>query len=160
MKSPSLTLFVLSSAATMMNMGMMGSSDAFMLSPNQPRSFQSSSSSSSYLSYSSGTTALPLPSSDSIFGTNRPRDWSHGDETTTRQRVKVVAPPGRPAHIQEVMTMEEYNKVVAEEKDQVVIVRFYAPWCRVSHFFSFYDVTVEYSVGHLYSHNHHHHHYE
>jgi len=32
--------------------------------------------------------------------------------------------------VQEVLTIQEYKAVVAEEKDQMVCVRFYAPWCK------------------------------
>ena len=63
-----------------------------------------------------------------MFGTPRVMG---GSGSSSRKTVPSTT-PGRPAHIQEVMTMEEYNKVVAAEKDQVVVVRFYAPWCRVS----------------------------
>ena len=31
---------------------------------------------------------------------------------------------------EEVMTIQEYKAVVADEKDQMVVVRFYAPWCK------------------------------
>ncbi|KAI2511906.1 hypothetical protein MHU86_2422 [Fragilaria crotonensis] len=96
---------------------LMGSSDAFMVSPNPTKSQLA-------LSYSSGTT-LPLP--DPMFGASRVMGGSRGGSSKT---VPSTTAPGRPAHIQEVMTMDEYNKVVAAEKDQVVVVRFYAPWCR------------------------------
>ena len=95
---------------------LMGSSHAFMISPNQPRLESPSS-----LSYAMGST-MPLPK-EPMFGSSA---------GTASRVMKRVAAPGRPAHIQEVMTMEEYNKVVAQEKDQVVVVRFFAPWCRVS----------------------------
>lgn len=31
---------------------------------------------------------------------------------------------------EEVMTIQEYKAVVADEKEQMVVVRFYAPWCK------------------------------
>lgn len=31
---------------------------------------------------------------------------------------------------EEVLTIQEYKAVVADEKDQMVVVRFYAPWCK------------------------------
>ena len=34
--------------------------------------------------------------------------------------------------IQEILTMKEYNSVVMEETEKMVVVRFHAPWCRVS----------------------------
>jgi len=42
-----------------------------------------------------------------------------------------VKAPGRPDHVQEVNSLEEFQQVVAEEPDKLVVVRFYAPWCRV-----------------------------
>jgi len=32
--------------------------------------------------------------------------------------------------IQEILTMKEYNSVVMEETEKMVVVRFHAPWCR------------------------------
>lgn len=32
--------------------------------------------------------------------------------------------------VQEVTTLQDYKKVVADEKDRLVVVRFYAKWCR------------------------------
>lgn len=37
-----------------------------------------------------------------------------------------------PSHVLKVLDMKEFEQVVAEEKDQIVVVRFYASWCRVS----------------------------
>ena len=34
--------------------------------------------------------------------------------------------------IQQVLSLEEYKSVVMEETDKIVVVRFHAPWCRVS----------------------------
>lgn len=39
----------------------------------------------------------------------------------------------RPDNVQVVKTMDEFNKVVGEEPEKLVVVRFHAPWCRVSH---------------------------
>jgi hypothetical protein len=48
-------------------------------------------------------------------------------EGQSRTAVKKTSGP-----IQEVLTLEEYQKVVMEESDKMVVVRFHAPWCRVS----------------------------
>lgn len=36
----------------------------------------------------------------------------------------------RSTNIQNVMTIEEYKKVVVDEDERIVVVRFFAPWCR------------------------------
>jgi hypothetical protein len=43
-----------------------------------------------------------------------------------------VAAPGRPSNVMEITTLQDYKKHVADEKDRIVVVRFYAKWCRVS----------------------------
>jgi hypothetical protein len=43
-----------------------------------------------------------------------------------------VVTPGRPSNVMEVTTLQDYKKHVADEKDRIVVVRFYAKWCRVS----------------------------
>lgn len=35
--------------------------------------------------------------------------------------------------IQEVVTMEDYKTVVVDEEERMVVVRFFAPWCRACH---------------------------
>jgi hypothetical protein len=40
--------------------------------------------------------------------------------------------PTKPKSIVEVTNAEEYEKIVMGEADRVVVVRYYAPWCRVS----------------------------
>jgi hypothetical protein len=45
---------------------------------------------------------------------------------------KHVAAPGRPSNVMEVTTLQDYKRHVADEKDRIVVVRFYAKWCRVS----------------------------
>eukprot|EP00429_Kryptoperidinium_foliaceum_P003990 CAMPEP_0176024666 /NCGR_PEP_ID=MMETSP0120_2-20121206/12056_1 /TAXON_ID=160619 /ORGANISM="Kryptoperidinium foliaceum, Strain CCMP 1326" /LENGTH=226 /DNA_ID=CAMNT_0017357845 /DNA_START=221 /DNA_END=901 /DNA_ORIENTATION=+ len=36
----------------------------------------------------------------------------------------------KPARVQEVVDIQQYKKEVADERKQIVCVRFYAPWCR------------------------------
>jgi thiol-disulfide isomerase/thioredoxin len=36
----------------------------------------------------------------------------------------------RPKSIQQVVTMKDYKMVVVDEQDKMVVVRFFAPWCR------------------------------
>lgn len=43
---------------------------------------------------------------------------------------KKKAQPGRPDSILEVTSLQDYKKVVAQETDKIVAVRFFAPWCR------------------------------
>jgi thiol:disulfide interchange protein len=38
-----------------------------------------------------------------------------------------------PSNMQKVETLEEYKKVICSNKDdKLIVVRFYAPWCKVS----------------------------
>jgi hypothetical protein len=77
------------------------------------------------MSYSSSSTIqLPHPSFES-----RMRDAVQMPRRVVPAVQKV---PGRPAHVQEIITLEDYQRVVAEEKEKMVVVRFHAPWCRVS----------------------------
>jgi hypothetical protein len=46
--------------------------------------------------------------------------------------IKTKKATGRPSHVHEVLNMQDFNKMVTAEKDQLVVVRFFAPWCRVS----------------------------
>ena len=97
---------------------LMGSAYAFIGSPNKPQVL-------SALAYSSGA-AMPLQEPSLQTGVLGQAPIPRSPRQTT------IRMPGRPDHIHEVITMEEYDAVVAAEKDQVVVVRFYAPWCRVS----------------------------
>lgn len=64
---------------------------------------------------------------------DRPSDFAkrmRSNVTPTKVPKKVS--PGRPNNVVEVVTLQDYKTIVADEKDQMVVVRFYAPWCRVS----------------------------
>lgn len=52
-----------------------------------------------------------------------------------QQTTKKAAPEGArklPPNVCTVQTLADYKKIVGDEKDKVVAVRFHAPWCRVS----------------------------
>ena len=36
-----------------------------------------------------------------------------------------------PKNVKVVKTLDEYKKVVGGERDRIVVVRFFAPWCKV-----------------------------
>jgi thiol:disulfide interchange protein len=96
---------------------LMGSTDAFMVSP--PSSQLRTS-----LAYASG-------------GALQPPSPSFGSRVIEAvQAPKRTAPTikarERPPLVEQVMTMEDFKSIVADEKDQIVVVRFYAHWCRVS----------------------------
>ena len=40
--------------------------------------------------------------------------------------------PKRPENLRRVETLMQYKETVADERDRMVVVRFYAPWCKVS----------------------------
>lgn len=42
--------------------------------------------------------------------------------------------PSKPAFVHEAVTLQSYKKLVADEHEKLVVVRFYAKWCRVSCF--------------------------
>lgn len=78
---------------------------------------------------------LSSPSSSSLSYTDNTVEPGFEE----RMRAAVHPPPlkkkkaaGRPSHVQEVLNMEQFKEQVTAEKDQLVVVRFFAPWCRVS----------------------------
>ena len=53
-----------------------------------------------------------------------------GVEAATASAVDGVAAESRPTIILAVDTLEEYKRVVVDERDSIVVVRFHAPWCK------------------------------
>uniref|UniRef100_A0A7S4T142 Thioredoxin domain-containing protein n=1 Tax=Ditylum brightwellii TaxID=49249 RepID=A0A7S4T142_9STRA len=53
-----------------------------------------------------------------------------GKKLTTTRRSKRIRTVKLPPNVQTVRTLEEYKKVVAGEKDRLVVVRFFATWCK------------------------------
>jgi len=45
---------------------------------------------------------------------------------------KVGGKNGRPSNVKVVHTLEDYKMAVGDERDKLVVVRFYATWCKVS----------------------------
>ena len=45
---------------------------------------------------------------------------------------KVGEKNGRPSNVKECATLDDYKVVVGDERDKLVVVRFYATWCKVS----------------------------
>lgn len=43
---------------------------------------------------------------------------------------KKVHNPNRPSFVHEAVTLQEYKEIVGDEKKRLVVVRFYAKWCR------------------------------
>mmetsp|Transcript_14173 Transcript_14173/g.20781 ORF Transcript_14173/g.20781 Transcript_14173/m.20781 type:complete len:233 (-) Transcript_14173:546-1244(-) len=58
-----------------------------------------------------------------------------GKKLTTTRRSKRIRTVKLPPNVQTVRTLEEYKKVVAGEKDRLVVVRFFATWCKVSYYY-------------------------
>ena len=56
-----------------------------------------------------------------------------------KRRLKIEKEPNlngsktnRPRNLQVVETLDEYKKIVGEEKEKLTVVRFFATWCKVS----------------------------
>jgi hypothetical protein len=49
------------------------------------------------------------------------------DAQKSQKRMK-----GAPKNLMRLKTLEDFKKVVGGKKDQIVVVRWYAPWCKVS----------------------------
>ena len=88
--------------------------------------FYSTIQSSSTLEVSSSSLMESTPKSFE----ERMRDLVMGGRTTTAK------PTGSsdsklPKNVKVVKTLDEYKKVVGDERDRIVVVRFFAPWCKV-----------------------------
>lgn len=64
-----------------------------------------------------------------------------------KKRDKNGKPAGSPPNFHVVRTLEEYKRVVGDEKEKIVAVRFYAPWCKACKAIapSFYRLASTYS---------------
>jgi hypothetical protein len=95
------------------------------------------------------TAFVAAPSSNWLTGSSRRAtaiaysdtvDRPHVESFEERMRSALNKPkqkqtatdPARPQHIHQVLNLQEYKQQVANEKEKIVVVRFYAPWCRVS----------------------------
>lgn len=108
-----------------------------------PRSSSSSKSASAAgISYYEPTSAVPPPASDDSFE-RRMRDMVLGNQKQRENSRTATALPTRkfarklpqtelPPNVHAVETLADYKRVVADETESVVAVRFYAPWCKVS----------------------------
>jgi hypothetical protein len=81
-----------------------------------------------------GAYAPSQPSSSPISSTfeRRMRDKVLGDASKSRQSSTGELRRGLPSNVQHVETLQEYKKVVGDEKEKMVAVRFYATYCAVS----------------------------
>jgi hypothetical protein len=80
--------------------------------------------------------AIAQPTQTGTSFERRMRDLVLGTQSLTRPKPQVVRSPAAPANVLTIETLQEYKKVVGDENERMVAVRFYAPWCRVSHFHS------------------------
>ena len=58
-----------------------------------------------------------------------------------------VVPDSRPANLKVVETLLDFKRVVADEEDRVVAVRFYSPFCRVSMKRCYRCLVVQYTTA-------------
>jgi hypothetical protein len=96
------------------------------------RSSSSKSASAAGVSYYQPASDTPTATSDDSFE-RRMRDMVLGNQKQ-RKVTRTTTMPTRklPPNVRMVETLQEYKKVVADETESVVAVRFYAPWCKVS----------------------------
>jgi hypothetical protein len=71
--------------------------------------------------------AMAPPSTPSFE--QRMRDMVLGTQQTLKKRAPVTAGP---ANLITIDNLKDYKRVVGDETEKMVAVRFYAPWCRVS----------------------------
>jgi hypothetical protein len=110
----------------------------FTVLQQRPRSSNSSPSTSA-VSYASSAT---VPLSDKSFE-SRMKDLVLGTKSKTPA---IQKDPSKPKNIVEVTTAEEYEQIVLGETEKLVVVRYYAPWCRVSVVECFMECSSSFSV--------------
>lgn len=110
----------------------------------KPRKDELPSRSSSAKSAYAGALNAPLPISGASRMTQsferRMRDLVLGGKDVVR-RSSTVAPTATntrklPSNVLTVESLQDYKKVVADEPEKMVAVRFYAPWCKVREFYA------------------------
>jgi hypothetical protein len=79
--------------------------------------------------YASERTSTPAPSSFE----RRMREMALGAQNKILRKKQMDEQ--RPLNVHVVESLDDYRRVVGEEKERVVAVRFHASWCRVSHRF-------------------------
>jgi hypothetical protein len=102
-------------------------------SPSRSSS-SSKSASAAGISYDYQPAASDTPSTttDDSFE-RRMRDMVLGNQKQRKAPRTTTMPTKKlPPNVRIVETLQEYKKVVADETESVVAVRFYAPWCKVS----------------------------
>jgi hypothetical protein len=60
-----------------------------------------------------------------------------GNQPNSPNRTQKGKPPKqpnsqKPKNVEQVLTLQDYKSVVGDETEKLVVVRFYAPWCKVS----------------------------
>jgi hypothetical protein len=85
--------------------------------------------SSSKSAYAAGISYAPAPGAVDDSFEQRMRNMVLGNPKRT---VATVVPKRKlPPNVHVVQTLQEYKKMVADETQSIVAVRFYAPWCKV-----------------------------
>lgn len=73
----------------------------------------------------------PISSSSNSFE-KRMRKLALQRQRTTSTTISPTKQAIKPSLVQKVHTLEEYKDAVGDEREKVVVVRFYATWCAVS----------------------------
>lgn len=95
-------------------------------SVNKIRTSRQSRTSTSHKSAYAGALAPPVPTSQP----RRSFEKRMRDLVLPHKRPSVAPASTRPANLVTVRSLLEYKKVVADEKDRIVAVRFHSPYCR------------------------------
>ncbi|CAB9516029.1 Thioredoxin-like 2 [Seminavis robusta] len=107
---------------------------SFQCSPSyvdQPSSRLSARGRSNTVAYYSNTADPPL-SEEKIqksFG-KRMRDLVVRQDRQKKQKNSKAINPAKPPFVYEAVSLQTYKEMVADEQDRLVVVRFYAKWCR------------------------------
>lgn len=129
-KSIQLAMFLIAAAATTI----IGRSCYAFSPPSLPTIRTSHTSNTRYSNYMSPVAEIPASKSKT---TPQPSQQYGGGSTDFRRRMKNLVKRkqqqavDRPNNVRTAFTLEEYKEVLDENNGKIVVVRFFATWCKV-----------------------------